>query len=181
MEPNGINGDLQNGHPNGDTAYSVPDSTSEVFNEAILSNPLISSDLPSDITSAARKLNFTGSPSPSIPVNWRLAEAVSSIKALEACLVNVLLKRKYDTPMQDVTINTDHATLFFMSAGLWTIDPGEGRAEYLRQRISKSEVRSSRSSSRVVMFIEHILHSTAPSQRTSTGVRTGGISTRMLQ
>ncbi|KAK5167540.1 uncharacterized protein LTR77_007239 [Saxophila tyrrhenica] len=106
--------------------YFVPDEAIKVFHNHILSDQRISKDLPSDIQEAAAKVHFTGSPSPSLPINWRFAEAVSSLKALEASLVNVLVKRKYHTQLSDVTIDTDHATLFIMSGSLWSIDPGEG-------------------------------------------------------
>lgn len=109
-----------------EAAYSVSKATSDVFRHSILAHPLIRKDLPVGTEAAAARLHFTGSADPSIPVNWRFAEAVASLKGLEASILNVLLTRKYGIPLQDVTIDTDHATLFIMSARLWTIDPGEG-------------------------------------------------------
>lgn len=106
--------------------YSVPAETSKVFKEGILSNPLISKYLPPEINQACAYISFTGSETPSLPVNWRFAEAVASLKALEATLVNILLKRKYGLEFQPVSINTDHASLFIMSTLLWTIDAGDG-------------------------------------------------------
>lgn len=124
MESNSINCHTNGTRLNGHTQYSVPDEATKVFQTAILNNPLISKDLPKGINEAVSKIHFTGSPDPSLPINYRFAEAVSSLKALEASLVNVLISRKHSVPVQDVTINTDHATLFIMSAALWTIDPG---------------------------------------------------------
>ena len=126
MATNGVNGNLSNGMTNGHEAYSVPDETSKVFQRCILEDGRTAKDLPEGITEAAAKIHFTGSPDPSIPVNWRFAEAVASLKGLEASLVNLLLKRKYGAELQEVSINTDHATLFVMSATMWTVDPGEG-------------------------------------------------------
>ena len=123
---NGVNGHTSNGLTNGHHSYSVPDEATKVFHRQILEDIRTAKDLPDEISEAAAKVHFTGSPDPSIPVNWRFAEAVASLKGLEASLVNVLLKRKYGTALQDVTIDTDHATLFIMSASMWTIDPGEG-------------------------------------------------------
>lgn len=104
-------------------AYSKPLEAKLVFEKDILSNPLIAPSLPSEIHQAAPLITFTGHLTPSLPVNWRLAEAISALKALEATLVNLLLKRKYQTPYQNVTINTDHAALFLFSTMTWTIDP----------------------------------------------------------
>lgn len=120
-----MNGDISDSL-HGQAEYSVPDETSTIFHREILNNEKVSKDLPADIAKAASKVRFTGSPEPSIPVNWRLAEAVASLKGLEAALVNVLVSRKYNTSFQDVTIDTDHAMLFILSNNVWTIDPGEG-------------------------------------------------------
>ena len=123
MNNSHVNGDGAHTLTNGSSAYSVPEETSRVFQDVILSDKRILKDLPDEIIEAANKVHFTGSPDPSLPVNWRFAEAVASAKGLEAALVNVLLKRKYNMQLQDVMIDTDHATLFIMSAGMWTIDP----------------------------------------------------------
>lgn len=109
------------------TPYSVPKAAAQTYQDAILSNPLIRPDLPQDIPGAGF-IRFTGSDSPSLPVNWRLTEAVSSLKALEAALASVLLKRRHGLEIApgSVTIDTDHAALFLFSTVLWTIDPGQG-------------------------------------------------------
>jgi hypothetical protein len=124
-----LNGTLSNGAMNGTTNgthYSVPEETSKVFKTGILCNPLITKDLPREAQVCAAPITFTGSDTPSLPINWRFAESVSALKALEATVVNILLGKKYGLPPQEVEINTDHATLFVMSTLLWTIDPGEG-------------------------------------------------------
>lgn len=86
--------------------YSVPSETQKLFNEGIIGNPLISKCLPDEAKEFAAKVSFVGSDSPSIPINWRFAESIASLKALEATTLNVLLQRKYGAEPQDVTINT---------------------------------------------------------------------------
>lgn len=86
--------------------YSVPEQTKQLFNKGILENPLIASDLPTGAAAAASRISFTGSDLPSIPINWRFAESISALKALEATLVNVLLKRKYGLEPVSITIDT---------------------------------------------------------------------------
>ena len=113
-----------NGHlTNGSSSYSVPKETSKVFLSKVLGDERISKDLPAAAKEAAKRTTFVGSPEPSLPINWRFAEAVASLKGLEASLVNALIHQKYGTELQNVTIDTDHATLFIMTAGIWTIDP----------------------------------------------------------
>lgn len=86
--------------------YSVPEQTKQLLNKGILENPLIASDLPSGTAEAASKISFTGSDLPSIPINWRFAESISALKACEATLVNVLLKKKYGLEPVSITIDT---------------------------------------------------------------------------
>lgn len=115
--------------------YSVPVAANQVYDKGIISNPLIAKDLPAEVLKKSTNIVFTGSDSPSLPVNWRLAEAISSLKALEAALADVILQRRYGLEPHRVTINTDHASLFIFSTLLWTIDPsGENiRPDSLRQ------------------------------------------------
>lgn len=95
-------------HTNGTNAgtYSIPDETRKVFQDGILQNPLIASTLPHDIEECAGAVRFEGSDRPSIPINWRFAESISALKGLEAAMVNVLLKRKYQVDPQESVINT---------------------------------------------------------------------------
>ncbi|KAF2099225.1 CoA-transferase family III [Rhizodiscina lignyota] len=103
--------------------YSVPDEAKKLFFKGILQNPLISKDLPPETFQYAEKVHFEGTRKPSIPINWRFAESISALKALEATLINTLLKRKYGIEPQEAIINTDHAQLFIMSILTWTADP----------------------------------------------------------
>lgn len=107
--------------------YSIPAEARQVFENGILNNPLIKPYLPADTAELASKIRFTGSDSPSIPINWRFAESVSSLKAYEALLINALLRQKYGhKEPAEVEINTDHAQLFFMSTLIWKMDPADG-------------------------------------------------------
>jgi crotonobetainyl-CoA:carnitine CoA-transferase CaiB-like acyl-CoA transferase len=122
MATNGVNGHNRDG-----AAYSIPRETEKVFRDGILNNPLIAPSLPKEIGECAQKVEFVGTDNPSIPINWRFAESIASLKGLEAAMINVLLKRKYGLEPQKAVINTDHAQLFFMSVLTWTIDP-KGKA-----------------------------------------------------
>ncbi|KAF2017611.1 CoA-transferase family III [Aaosphaeria arxii CBS 175.79] len=128
MASNGVNGHVNgtngtNGESNGVSSYSIPKETQQIFKNGILRNPLIASTLPEEITECAKKVKFVGTDKPSIPINWRFAESIASLKGLEAAMINVLLKRKYGVEPQEAVINTDHAQLFIMSILLNTIDP----------------------------------------------------------
>ncbi|KAI1394473.1 CoA-transferase family III domain-containing protein [Hypoxylon trugodes] len=94
--------------------YSVPREAQDVFRNGILGNPLIK-DIPAELHSLGQRVRFEGSSKPSIPINWRFAESMAALKAFEATMLNYLITRKYKVAPIDVTINTDHASLFFMS------------------------------------------------------------------
>jgi len=85
--------------------YSIQKEAQTVLWEGTLLNPLHKS-LPGGIQDAARKITFSGSKLPSIPINWRLAESVSALKAFEGAMLNVLLHNKYGIPYQNLHINT---------------------------------------------------------------------------
>ncbi|KAK0220995.1 CoA-transferase family III domain-containing protein [Armillaria nabsnona] len=82
-------------------AYSIPLQAAELLSIGILSNPL--HNLPADIKEAASLVEYVGSDEPCMPINWRFAESIASIKGLEGAMLNVLLKRlekyfpNYDT------------------------------------------------------------------------------------
>lgn len=86
-------------------AYSVPQETQRVFQNGILNNPLLSTLSP-ELKDLAVNVSFEGSDNPSIPINWRLAESISALKALEATVLNYLLVRKYGIASAKVKINT---------------------------------------------------------------------------
>ena len=95
-------------HTNGSNsaAYSIPKETEKVFYDGILNNTMISHMLPKDIEECAKAVRFEGTDRPSLPINWRFAESISALKGLEAAMINVLLKRKYDVEPQEAVVNT---------------------------------------------------------------------------
>lgn len=86
--------------------YSVPQQAQKLFEDGILRNPLISRSLPPEALKYGDKVKYVGSTAPSIPINWRFAESISSLKGLEATMLNVLLAKKYGVEPQAVIINT---------------------------------------------------------------------------
>ena len=86
--------------------YSIPQQTQQLFEDGILRNPLISKSLPPEALKCADKVKYVGSSAPSIPINWRFAESISSLKGLEATMLNVLLVKRYNVEPQEVVINT---------------------------------------------------------------------------
>lgn len=85
--------------------YSIPREAGDVFHRGILENPLLP-DLPSGLKDMSKLVRFEGSALPSIPINWRLAESISALKAFEATMVNCILQHKYGVEPVEVTINT---------------------------------------------------------------------------
>ncbi|TKA68496.1 hypothetical protein B0A55_08796 [Friedmanniomyces simplex] len=110
----------------GETTYSVPHEAQKILQTEILNNPLVPS-LPSEIKDAGHLVHFSGNDLPSIPINWRFAESVSALKAFEASMLNVLRSRKYQVPMSEVSINTDHASLFVMSPFMTKVVTEDGK------------------------------------------------------
>ncbi|OQV06040.1 hypothetical protein CLAIMM_10678 [Cladophialophora immunda] len=102
--------------------YSVPEECKSLLEREILRSRLQQS-LPPECEELARYVKFEGSAVPCIPINWRLAESVASLKGFEAVMINALLGRKYNESPKEITINTDHAQLFFMSSIVLEIDP----------------------------------------------------------
>lgn len=86
-------------------AYSIPSETRRLLIDGILNNKLHSS-LPTDIEDAANSIEFIGTDLPIIPINWRFAESISSLKGFQAAMLNVLVKRKYGVDYQKIIINT---------------------------------------------------------------------------
>ena len=100
-----------NGHANGVTngtssTYSIPRETRSLLDNGILKNSLIAPNLPQEIEECAKTIKFKGNDAPSLAINWRFAESISALKGLEAAIVNVLLKRKYNLEPQEVEIDT---------------------------------------------------------------------------
>ncbi|KAI8883519.1 alpha methylacyl-CoA racemase [Backusella circina FSU 941] len=94
--------------------YSIPEESKKLLQTAILDNDKL--NIPSSIKRWADKVKFEGTGVPMIPINWRFAESISSLKGYEALVLLELLDKKYNDDSQTITINTDHAQLFIMSA-----------------------------------------------------------------
>jgi hypothetical protein len=109
----------------GESTYSVPNEAEKIFENEILKNKLIPS-LPSEIQEAGKLVRFEGNDLPSIPINWRFAESVAAMKAFEASMLNVLRSKKYGVKPSEVMINSDHASLFFMSPFLTQVIEKDG-------------------------------------------------------
>jgi hypothetical protein len=62
--------------------------------------------LPTEIPDTLPYVKYEGSDLPLIPINWRFAESLASLKGFQACMLNVLLKRKFGIDYQEVVINT---------------------------------------------------------------------------
>lgn len=105
--------------------YSIPEECKILLENGILGSRLQHS-LPAECKDLAKYVRFEGSAAPSIAINWRMAESVASLKGLEAVMINALLGRKYNEKPQEITINTDHAQLFFMSALVLEVNPDFG-------------------------------------------------------
>lgn len=86
--------------------YSVPEQTGLLFRKGILANPLLEKNLPTEAQEAASTITFEGSDAPSLPINWRFAESISALKAYEATILNVILKKKYGVGPVQIKINT---------------------------------------------------------------------------
>jgi hypothetical protein len=86
--------------------YSIPEQAQGVFWKGILNNPLVVKNLPAEAAECGAKISFKGSSKPCLPINWRFAESVSALKALEATMLSVLLTRKYKVTPPCVTIDT---------------------------------------------------------------------------
>lgn len=91
---------------NGTTHYSVPEEAKLLLETGIISNPLVAKYLPAGSLEASRKVSFEGNDTPSIPINWRFAESISSLKGLEATVLNVFLQKKYGIEPVKININT---------------------------------------------------------------------------
>lgn len=105
---------ITNGPKGHRSKYSVPAQTRSVFEDGILNNPLIAKDLPENAKELGKKVTFDGNDAPSIPINWRFAESVSALKGMEAVMVLAFLKKKYNTDVKEVKINT-----YVISILLW--------------------------------------------------------------
>ncbi|KAM0346740.1 hypothetical protein ACHAP4_011652 [Fusarium culmorum] len=96
--------------------YSVPEATQRVLDQGIFKNPRLRHNIPEGAAEvAAKSVKFLGNNQPSVPVNWRFAKSVSALKAYEASVLSLLIQKKYKADVGEIRIDTDHASLFFMT------------------------------------------------------------------
>jgi len=96
--------------------YSVPSEARRILSEGIFKNPRLAHNIPEGAAEmAARSVKIKGTDKPSIPINWRFAESVTALKAYEASVVSLFIKKKYGVDVGEVVIDSDHASLFFMT------------------------------------------------------------------
>lgn len=103
-------------------SYSVPDESRKILTNSLLRH-IKHPSLVDSLRGMAEHVKFEGSAHPCLPINWRFAESVASLKGLEAVLLQELIQRRYGKGPFTVTIDTDHAQLFFMSALLVEVSP----------------------------------------------------------
>ena len=101
--------------------YSVPAEAMSVFQQGIVNNPLLR-NLHKELNSVSHLVKYRGNDFPIVPINWRFSESISALKGLEASMINILNKKKYNTQPQAVLIDTDHANLFYMSVLFCPLD-----------------------------------------------------------
>ena len=111
--------ELSSGSP--DSTWNLINESHKLLQTGILNNPLIAPSLPKNAATFASQITFTGHTQPAIPIPWRFAESVATLKALESIMISGLLEAKYNVPSQKVEINIDHAHLYVMSAMLTTV------------------------------------------------------------
>jgi hypothetical protein len=87
------------------TRYCIQEESHKLLDTGILNNPLIRG-LPAEIQNFRHLITFEGKQEPSVPIVWRFAESISSLKAFEALMLNVLLVRKYGIQPANIKINT---------------------------------------------------------------------------
>jgi hypothetical protein len=85
--------------------YSVPKEARKVFIEGIIHNPLIAPNLPPEATALANRVTFTGEEKPNVPINWRFAESIASLKAFEAVMLACLVSRRFGNQPDNITID----------------------------------------------------------------------------
>ena len=70
------NGVTTNGH--GGKDYSAQQEAQDLLVNGIIRNPLMKT-LPSELEALSKHVRFEGSPTPSIPINWRFAESIAYV------------------------------------------------------------------------------------------------------
>ncbi|KAG2207065.1 hypothetical protein INT46_003600 [Mucor plumbeus] len=98
--------------------YSVPKESEKLLHTAILDNSKI--NVSEDIKNLSSKVKFVGTDEPAFPISIRFAESISILKALEGLTIVDLIQKKYNTEVDQITINTDIAQGFLASPDVTT-------------------------------------------------------------
>jgi hypothetical protein len=87
--------------------YSIPQETRRILDNGIFGNPRLAHNIPDGAAEiAAKSIKFVGNDRPSVPINWRFAESVSALKAYEASVLSLLIKKKYNVDPGEIVIDT---------------------------------------------------------------------------
>ncbi|GAB7347766.1 hypothetical protein MBLNU459_g5312t1 [Dothideomycetes sp. NU459] len=120
--------------------YSVQDESKAVFFDRLINDAKLA--LPSSFARAAEKVKFVGDDAkPFVPTPCKITESSSALSALVATAASVVAAERYGLEYQDITVNTDVATLFLMSVLLPTVDGKSAHAnEQLRKEAAKGDL-----------------------------------------
>ncbi|RDW83538.1 uncharacterized protein DSM5745_03864 [Aspergillus mulundensis] len=100
-------------------AYCVQTEAARVLAERLLNGTAI--DVPDSFKEAAKRVRFIGDSAPFIPTPLRITESSSALNAYVAAIASAISKDRYGIDYQDITVNTDVASLFLMSIILPTV------------------------------------------------------------
>ncbi|KAL4778859.1 CoA-transferase family III domain-containing protein [Aspergillus varians] len=100
--------------------YSVHTESARILAEHLLNSKDIT--LPESFKEAAKKVKFIGDDQPFIPTPLKITESSAALNALVAVAASAVSKDRYGIDYQDITVNTDVASLFLMSIILPTVN-----------------------------------------------------------
>ncbi|KAL4919194.1 CoA-transferase family III domain-containing protein [Aspergillus aurantiobrunneus] len=101
-------------------AYSVQSEPARILHDQLLSTGDI--PFPDSFKEAAEKVTFTGDSQPFIPTPPKISDSSAALNALLGVIASAISKDRYGIDHQDITVNTDVASLFLMSIVLATIN-----------------------------------------------------------
>ncbi|KAL4983185.1 CoA-transferase family III domain-containing protein [Aspergillus falconensis] len=94
-------------------AYSIQAEAARVLEEHLLNNKAL--DITASFREAAKKVKFIGDSAPFIPTPLKITESSSALNAFVGIIASAVSKDRYGLDYQEITINTDVASLFLMS------------------------------------------------------------------
>ncbi|KAJ5678994.1 hypothetical protein N7462_007238 [Penicillium macrosclerotiorum] len=102
------------------TSYSIQAESARILTDCLLDGKDI--EFPSSFREAAKKVRFIGDSQPFIPTPLKITESSAALNALVASIASTISKDRYGIDYQDITVNTDVASLFLMSLILPTVN-----------------------------------------------------------